>query len=335
MNNKYKKIEDEKSILDAQEDPLVSIILPCYNSGKYLQQTIDSVLAQTYKNWELIAIDDCSTDNTLEILQAAAALDTRIKVITHAINAGRPSMTKNTGLRHAEGDYIQFIDHDDIYLPDKTRLLLDVLIHRPACCAAFSNMYFIDRNGNLDGIYLKSFISDGHQLLTPDGADTFITGDKLAFFMACEYTPISTQTCLIAKHRINHLSIEFNETFTICEDKELWIRIAINGKFVYLDQPLALYRLHETNLTKDDFIKAYDIAKLLRKSTEILKPRLCSSDLKKLNAREAETYATLGWYYRVKNQRRNAFSAFFHAFVTSPSFSLAIALAKFWLPARQ
>lgn len=96
---------------------LVSVIMPSYNTAKFIKQTIQSVLAQTYDNWELIIVDDCSTDNTDEAV-AEFLIDTRIRYIKNDTNSGA-AVSRNRALREAKGKWIAFLDSDDIWTPDK------------------------------------------------------------------------------------------------------------------------------------------------------------------------------------------------------------------------
>lgn len=97
-------------------DGLVSIIMPSYNTGKFIAETINSVLAQTYTNWELIIVDDCSTDNTDEVV--AGFCDERIRYIKNEKNSGA-AVSRNRALREAKGKWIAFLDSDDLWLPQK------------------------------------------------------------------------------------------------------------------------------------------------------------------------------------------------------------------------
>lgn len=97
-------------------DGLVSIIMPSWNTGKYIAQSIDSVLKQTYPNWELIIVDDCSTDNTDEVISNYT--DKRIRYLKNSNNSGA-ALTRNRALREAQGEWIAFLDSDDLWLPPK------------------------------------------------------------------------------------------------------------------------------------------------------------------------------------------------------------------------
>lgn len=97
-------------------DGLVSIIMPSWNTGRFIAESIESVLAQTYKNWELLIVDDCSTDNTDEVV--ASFKDTRIKYFKNEKNSGA-ALTRNRAMREAQGEWIAFLDSDDLWAPNK------------------------------------------------------------------------------------------------------------------------------------------------------------------------------------------------------------------------
>lgn len=97
---------------------LVSIITPTWNCAPFICETIKSVLAQTYKDWELIISDDCSTDNTYKVVEPYLAMDSRIKYIRNNHNSGA-AVTRNNALRIAKGRWIAFLDSDDLWLPEK------------------------------------------------------------------------------------------------------------------------------------------------------------------------------------------------------------------------
>ncbi|WP_101773099.1 glycosyltransferase family 2 protein [Peptostreptococcus faecalis] len=108
------------------KESLVSIITPVYNAEEFISQTIESVQAQTYENWEMILIDDCSTDSSAELINKKVEEDSRVKYIKLDKNSGA-AVTRNTGLSVANGRYIAFLDSDDIWKPDKLKLQLELL----------------------------------------------------------------------------------------------------------------------------------------------------------------------------------------------------------------
>lgn len=101
------------------KSPFVSIITPCYNASRTIGATIESVLSQTFLDWELLIIDDCSSDNSAQIIQEYTIKDPRIKYYKTKKSSGSPSYPRNIGIDHANGEYIAFLDSDDLWLPNK------------------------------------------------------------------------------------------------------------------------------------------------------------------------------------------------------------------------
>ena len=100
-------------------NPLVSVITPCYNGSAYIATCIESVIAQTFQNWEMIIVDDCSTDNSAGIIKRYEQIDSRIKYLCTPAPSGSPSMPRNIGIELSRGEYIAFLDCDDQWLPRK------------------------------------------------------------------------------------------------------------------------------------------------------------------------------------------------------------------------
>lgn len=98
---------------------MVSIITPCYNAVRYLSQTIESVIYQTFLDWEMLIVDDCSSDNSRKIIESYASKDARIKYFRTDRPSGSPSLPRNIGIENAKGKHIAFLDADDLWLPDK------------------------------------------------------------------------------------------------------------------------------------------------------------------------------------------------------------------------
>src|SRR5690625_4493762 len=101
-----------------ENEPLISVITPAYNAARFISETIDSVRQQTYLNWEMIIVDDCSTDRTAEIVEEYIQKDHRIHFIQLEKNSGS-AIARNTAMDHAKGDFIAFLDSDDLWYPEK------------------------------------------------------------------------------------------------------------------------------------------------------------------------------------------------------------------------
>lgn len=122
---------------------LVSIIMPTYNAAKTVEKSIETVVKQTYRNWELIIVDDCSKDNTLKVLEKYQD-DPKIRIIANEVNS-RAAITRNNGLKLARGQYVAFLDSDDLWIDDKLEKQLAFLVSKNACFT-FTAYDCIDEN---------------------------------------------------------------------------------------------------------------------------------------------------------------------------------------------
>lgn len=159
---------------------LVSIITPTYNAEKFVAQTIESVLRQTHQNWELILVDDCSSDTTFDILQVFANQDSRIKIFQLERNSG-PGVARNFAIQQAQGNYIAFLDADDLWKPQKLAKQLQFMeeenlpmtfsfyeqmdeegnsLHKQITApleVSYNQLFYCNWIGNLTGIYSVDF----------------------------------------------------------------------------------------------------------------------------------------------------------------------------------
>lgn len=131
---------------------LVSIIMPTYNSAKHVAKSIDSILNQTYKNWELVITDDCSTDNTISILNNFSIKEKRIKVFKLKENKGA-GYSRNYSIEKSQGKYIAFCDSDDCWMPQKLEQQIN-LMHEKKCCLSFTSYFERDEEDNETGIII-------------------------------------------------------------------------------------------------------------------------------------------------------------------------------------
>lgn len=214
---------------------IVSVIIPTYNRSKIVESAIRSVLNQSYKDYEIIVIDDGSTDGTMEYLES---LHLPIKIISKQ-NGGVAS-ARNAGIKAAQGDYIAFLDSDDSWLPDKLKAQVDYLYTHPDMPLVYTDEY-IEVNGETlqDTRFQRANVDDNIK-------NNFL----LAGFV--QQTPIHTSAVMVRKTVLDEVGY-FNETLKIHEDSELWNRISKKYKFGYIDIPLAVFRYKDgvEHLMKD------------------------------------------------------------------------------------
>lgn len=219
----------------------VSVITPCYNAEKFIVDCINSVLTQTYQNWELLLIDDGSTDKTLDIIQSFSKRDERIKVFTTEFPSGGPSHPRNIGLSKASGDFIAFLDADDLWLPDKLE----------------EQIYFAEKN-NLSFIY-----SDYEKVSLNGERKKRILKMKahVTYTDILHHCEIPCLTVLIKRELIQKKV--FREIGK--EDYVLWLQILKSGCIAYNTQKVhALYRTHSTSRSSNKFQMIYQQWVVLR-----------------------------------------------------------------------
>lgn len=212
--------------------PKVSVIIPTYNRADLLPRTIRSVLDQTFGDFELLIIDDGSTDSTKSVVQEYANQDKRIKYI-YQNNSGAPARPKNTGIKAAEGEYIAFLDHDDEWLPGKLEKQL----------AVFNSSY----NKNLglvgcDGFVVNSSGAVVKELKMPS-KDNYVEGLLNSNFI------FSSSSVLVRKDVFDKVGLH-DESFKMGDDWDMWLRISQAYDLDFIHQPLFKYHQHGNNISK-------------------------------------------------------------------------------------
>jgi glycosyltransferase involved in cell wall biosynthesis len=213
-----------------KHSPVVSVIIPTYNRARFVGQAIQSVLDQTFQDFELIVVDDGSTDNTRTVVEEFT--DPRIRYI-HQENMGI-SGTRNTGIRNARARYIAFLDSDDIWLP---RLLE-------------SQVAILNSNPDLDWVYARARAISANGV--PRGG---ILGEAPRYpgepFRSILYQDfVGTPITVVVRKRCLDRAGLFDETFHTSVDWELWLRMSRECRFQFVDKILACLRSHSTRTTK-------------------------------------------------------------------------------------
>lgn len=235
--------------------PKVSIIIPTYNSEKFLERAVNSVLNQTFRDWELIIVDDCSTDNTLQIIKKWEKNDKRIHSVFLKKNSGGSAHPRNKGFEISQGKYIAFLDHDDEWLPEKLSEQMNLFIKSSkknlglVACAA----YLINNAGKCFGVYAPP-------------------KNKAIFPEILLRNPIYSNSSAILKREVVESVGQRDEIMKYSEDWDMWIRIAQAGyeiDFVY--KPLFKYYFHETNttMTLKGIVKVKDAEYIFQKHQDL------------------------------------------------------------------
>ena len=203
---------------------LVSIVLPVYNGEKYLASAIDSILAQSYKNWELIIVNDCSTDGSAEIMEQYAEKDKRIRVIHNKENLKLPR-SLNVGFSQAKGVYYTWTSDDNLLKPEMLDTLVDAMKKDSSLALVYSNHTRIDEDGMEIGLY---------EVKEPEGL----------------FSGNSVGSSFLYRAQIAKQIGEYDASLFLAEDYDYWMRIFIEAPIKKIPVDLYYYRRHGGSLTE-------------------------------------------------------------------------------------
>ena len=217
---------------------LVSIITPSYNSSKFIEECVNSVVSQTYTNWELLIVDDCSNDNSKELLLNLEKKDERIKVTFLDNNIGA-AKARNVAIRQAKGKHIAFLDSDDFWESQKLEKQISFMMQNDI-----------------------AFSYTAYQSISEEGSDIINAPDKMTYHDYLKNTIIGCLTVVIDKEKVGDFEMPIIKS---SHDMALWLLIMKRGFDAYgLNENLAKYRIVSTSNTANKWHAAKDVWKVYR-----------------------------------------------------------------------
>jgi glycosyltransferase involved in cell wall biosynthesis len=232
-------------------NPKVSIVIPTYNRADFLPKTIQSVLNQTYQDWEMIIVDDGSTDKTEEIVKGYK--ESGIRYIVHKSNLGI-SAARNTGIKKSKGKYIALLDSDDEWFPEKLSCQMKIFQEKDSKCGVVCTSGYMVKGSKL--ICTREIPAD---------LDNFYERFLFENF-------IWVSSVLVKKECFEKAGL-FDENLKSCEDWDMWIRIAKYYKLIFLETPLIKYVIHSGQLSENILEKINARKRILFKHQDELKNR--------------------------------------------------------------
>jgi glycosyltransferase involved in cell wall biosynthesis len=217
-----------------EKPPLVSVIIPVFNGERYLAAALDSVLAQTYPNLEILVVDDGSSDRSVAI---ARGYGDRVQVFTRP--NGGPAAARNSGLAHAKGAYVSFLDSDDLWLPEKTAKQVACLEAHPEWGVCYGKWDVMEGG---DGVDPAKW--------TPAGFPEGWIFESLLLHQGF----MSINTVMVRRTCFEEVGT-FNESLQTAEDTNMFLRLARHFQFGFLPESLARYRINEAGITKQSDVK--------------------------------------------------------------------------------
>jgi glycosyltransferase involved in cell wall biosynthesis len=282
-------------------NPLVSVIIPAYNAAGFIAETLESVLAQTYRPMEIIVVDDGSLDGTPAVVERFASQAVRLILQE---NAG-PAAARNRGIAATSGTYIAFLDADDLWMPETVQKLVSYAVSNTDVSLVFGDSGSFGPEGVL-------FDSAFNKYGTPGLAGRNIV-EKAFESLFEKGNFILTGTVLVERECLDNVG-HFDERLRYAEDADLWVRIALFHKIGCVPEPLMMRRIHSTNTSKNEYSfitsKLYLLRKLQLKYPVELKGKNIDLELHVLKTLKGRGY----FYYLKKDYKRSMLSYFYYLF---------------------
>ncbi len=254
--------------------PLVSIIMPAYNAAATIRESIESVVNQTCKQWELIVVNDGSADNTREIVTEIAAGNSQIKVINLGCNGGMAN-ARNVGAKSAKGELLAFLDSDDVWMPTKLEKQVNYHAHHPLCAISHTGYYLLSQGRVSKQPWRR-------RLATPSWHKRKVLLPRLYW-----ENVLATLTVVMKKEVFDKLG-GFDLSLWGTEDQDLWIRVARDGyQFCYIRENLAIYRIGNNNVSST-------LGRYKRAKRQVIEKHLSDAD----SAQTACYRKAYAYYYR-------------------------------------
>jgi glycosyltransferase involved in cell wall biosynthesis len=304
---------------------LVSIIIPAFNATRWLQDTVASVQEQSFQEWELILVDDGSTDDTASVMHQLAATDSRIRVVQQA-NAGHCA-ARNTGFFESKesSPYVIFLDADDLWEVNTLEILVTLLNQHPHACGAYGSSRYINQRGQFyrQG-ELESYHRDRYQVGKSGALETVAPHDPTTFRVVSIYAPmVSVGSVLLRRDDVAKKGL-FDVRLNGYEDWDHWTRLVQDSYLAWSDKPVLRYRQHDGNMSKDGHRLGLEEREVRKKLLQIFPVTTPDGRIMRLGA----------WYHRLINLRRylaNAKANFFAGKIHSAAFDILRSIKQLWL----
>lgn len=262
---------------------MFSIIVANYNNGRYLPELVDSVLSQTCTDWELVIVDDCSTDNSREII-ASLPRDTRIKFVDHPHNRGAAAAF-GTAVENSAGEVVGMLGADDALVPDAVEKMLKAHGEHPEASLINSDSYACDADLNIKGISINfRALAPGEELIRSPVVGNFVTFKRSAYDRTEGFDP----------------------SFKKAVDHDIYMKLDEVGTLAYVHEPLYMYRLHEGGISQfDNGLRAAQYSIIAKRNAYL---RRLGTAKANLTAREYQGmmitwYIREAFFHRIKNRK--------------------------------
>lgn len=315
--------------------PLVSVIVPAHDAAAYIGDALESLRRQTLPDIEVIVVNDGSTDATESVARSYAAVDPRFHVISRDVASGRPACARNVGLAEARGEYVAFLDADDIAVPARLAVSVDT-IRATGASLVFGEFHkflhddgSVFPTGHLGG---QRFVERAAPYLDPVGGGVFRCRPQFGAFMLTDMAAVNTQTFFARRADVVSAGT-FDESLVGGEDLDLFFRMAARFPVAYVDAVQTLMRVHSRSLTATQTDRCMlDAIAVRRGHLDALHGQLSPEERRNARTAIADMLADLGYGRWTRGARAEARAALAESWRTRPSWQTARMFFKAWLP---
>jgi len=290
--------------------PKLSIVIPTYNNALYLSDALKSIFHQTFKDYEIIVVDDGSTDNTRDIIKK---FEERIRYI-YQPNSGGASKPRNEGIKVAKGKYIAVFDADDLMVDGKLKIQVNFLDNHPEIDFIFTD--FCNFEGDTMYPRHSSTCIDFRSILNHNvGEDQYIIGREDGYRTLLLENYVGTSSMMFKPQLIDKVGL-FDETIRIGEDRDFCFRVTDCSNMGYIDRVCHLRRLHNASMMTRKEITYSDPIRVFEKQLNVRKNRRSQ---KNIISQLGKRYYSLGYYYRSNGRYVEALKTFLKGVRRAPA----------------
>jgi glycosyltransferase involved in cell wall biosynthesis len=320
--------------------PVVSVVVPAHNVAAYLDETLRSLEAQHFTDWESVIVDDGSTDDTASIAETACARDARHRLIRQPAS-GLAARARNAGLALARGRYVAFLDADDVFTPDRLARTVTVLDAHPEVAMVFADFgRFVDdvAADATPGVYATS--APWREIVAamsplPGGAFLLPSGCRIDFVLDTRAPAPNTLLVTLRRDAAPAGALRFREDVLFAEDIDLYLRAAAWGRVAYVDAVLAYYRVRPGSVTQSAVAarRAGDEFRVRSDHLAAVARELAPDELRRRRGDFAREWWGVGYNCAVAGLRGPALRAFLHSLSAKPTARALAQIAR--LPLRR
>jgi glycosyltransferase involved in cell wall biosynthesis len=257
---------ESRAKADQGQFPLVSVVMPTFNSSRTVTRALKSVFSQTYQRFEIVIADDASKDDTKRCVDAMADVRMTFVESTEKTNLG-PAATRNRALAKANGKYVAFLDSDDEWFPEKVEKQVRFLESHPSCCMVVANAYDISPDGEI----VETEFSSAPAVSGPEAWRTLL-----------KYSFIETSSVMTPLSLVRELG-GFDPKLLVSQDQDLWIRLAIRGEVGIIDEVLGkIHQVSTGHMTRNRHRQADIMLPMIEGHVARLKDKLSQREIDKI-----------------------------------------------------